>query len=223
MCIRAVRKMGLSILMGVFVFGMTAMASPIEDTYFTIDKEGIMLKSEATAKAADVRELQKNEVIRLGDQIDDHIEVILDYGKIAYVATENIIEPKAPQAPKVTKGQEVVDFAMKYVGNPYRYGGNSLTNGIDCSGFTSQVWKHFGVNISRTSGGQYASAGIPVKKSDLQPGDLVFYGYGGRVNHAAIYAGNNQIVHAGTSRTGIHVSPLQQRGMAPYMGAKRVF
>lgn len=217
MRINVIRKMGLSLLMGIFVFGMTAVASPSEDTYFTIEKEGIVLKSTPDAEATNVKELKKNEVIRLGDQIDDHIEVILDYGKIAYVKADNIIEPKAE------KGQEAVEFAIKYVGNPYVYGGNSLTSGTDCSGFTSQVCKNFGVTISRTSGGQYASAGTHVKKADLQPGDLVFFGYSGRVNHTGIYIGDNKIVHAGSSRTGINVSPLQQRGMAPYIGAKRVF
>ena len=210
------RKMALSTIMGASIFGMTVFANPVENTDFTIDKSGVVLKSELGAQATDVRELQKGEVIRLGNKVEDSIEVILDYGKLAYVKTDQIVEPK------IDKGQEVVNFAVKHVGNPYRYGGNSLTNGTDCSGFTSQVYKNFGVNISRTSGGQYSSNGTHVKKSDLKPGDLVFYGYNGRVNHVAIYMGNNQIVHAGTARTGIHISPLTQRGMAPYMGAKRV-
>lgn len=225
-----IRKLGLSLLIGTFAFGMNLYANPTEETYATITREGAVLIDTPSAESTDIRELAKDEVIRIGDQVDNYTEVILAYGKVAYIDVKHIEEPvkevavavSAAPVAKTSKGQEVVDFALKYVGNPYKYGGTSLTNGADCSGFTSQVYKQFGVNIQRTSGGQYSSNGTRVSKSDLQPGDLVFYGYNGRVNHVAIYMGNNKIVHAGSARTGIHVSPLQQRGMAPYMGAKRI-
>lgn len=225
-----IRKLGLSLLIGTFAFGMNIYANPTEETYATITGEGAVLLETPSPESTDIRELAKDEVIRIGDKVDNYTEVILAYGKVAYIDEKHIEEPvkevavavAAPPVAKTSKGQEVVDFALKYVGNPYRYGGTSLTNGADCSGFTSQVYKQFGVNIQRTSGGQYASSGTRVSKSDLQPGDLVFYGYNGKVNHVAIYMGDNKIVHAGTARTGIHVSPLQQRGMAPYIGAKRI-
>ncbi len=233
-----IRKFGLSLLIGTFAFGMTAYANPSEGNYATIKTEGAVLVGTPNSESVDIRELAKDEVIRIGDQVDNYTEVILAYGKVAYIDAKYIEEPakeevkeapaketpakKEPVAVKSNKGQEVVQFALKHVGNPYRYGGTSLTNGADCSGFTSQVYKNLGVSISRTSGGQYSGNGTSVKKADLQPGDLVFYGYSGKINHVAIYMGDNKIVHAGSARTGIHVSPLQQRGMAPYIGAKRI-
>lgn len=212
---KVIRRMGLSLLIGTFAFGMTLFANPTQDSHIKIKSDQVVLVDAPVSDSNLIKPLEKDEIIRIGEEINNYTEVILDYGKVAYIESKHIKED-------TSKGQAVVDFALKHVGNPYRYGGNSLTNGTDCSGFTSQVFKHAGVNIARTSGGQYSGSGKRVSKSDLQPGDLVFYGYNGRVNHVAIYMGNNKIVHAGTARTGIHVSPLQQRGMAPYIGAKRV-
>ncbi|MBQ8730104.1 MAG: C40 family peptidase, partial [Lachnospiraceae bacterium] len=98
-------------------------------------------------------------------------------------------------------GQAVVDYASQFVGNKYVYGGNSLTNGIDCSGFVQQVYKHFGVRLPRTSGAQ-RSAGRGVSVSDIQPGDIVCYS-----GHVEIYAVNGQIVHASNSK------PYQKGGI----------
>ena len=106
-------------------------------------------------------------------------------------------------------GKRVANYALQFVGNPYRYGGNSLTNGIDCSGFTQQVLAKFGYSISRTSSSQ-ASEGVAVSTSNLRAGDLVFYGSGGGINHVALYIGGGQVVHASNSapypKGGIKVS-----------------
>lgn len=224
-----IRKIGLSLLIGTFAFGMTLYANPNEETYAKVKTENVVLVDVPSSESINIKELQKDDLIRIGNQVDDYIEVILEDNQIAYIEAqyiENVDKAEEPQEESVKimldKGQEVVNFALKYVGNPYRYGGNSLTKGTDCSGFTSQVYKNFGVNIQRTSGGQYSSSGTRIQKSELKAGDLVFYGYNGKVNHVAIYMGDNKIVHAGTAKTGIHVSPLQQRGMAPYIGAKRI-
>ena len=105
------------------------------------------------------------------------------------------------------KRKQIVEFAMKYKGNRYVWGGNSLTNGVDCSGFTQQVFKHFGVNLSRCSFEQ-ANNGKEVDFEDLKPGDLVFYYNKNlkRIGHVALYIGDNQIIHAQSSKTGIVVS-----------------
>lgn len=102
---------------------------------------------------------------------------------------------------------EVVAYALQFVGNPYRYGGTSLTNGADCSGFTSSVYKHFGYSISRDSRSQAAN-GREIGIENIQPGDLVFYARGGRINHVALYIGDGKIVHASTARTGIIVANM---------------
>ncbi len=106
---------------------------------------------------------------------------------------------------------QLVNFALQYVGNPYVWGGTSLTNGIDCSGFTMQVMKQFGVSLPHYSGSQ-AKMGKAVTSSEMRPGDLIFYANsGGTVNHVAIYIGNGQIVHAASRRSGIKISTWNYR------------
>ena len=81
---------------------------------------------------------------------------------------------------------DMVSYALQFVGNPYVYGGTSLTNGTDCSGFTMGIYKNFGMSISRTSREQ-ATDGKAIKSSELKKGDLVFYASGGRISHVAMY------------------------------------
>ncbi len=123
--------------------------------------------------------------------------------------------PATTEAPSSTPsvsgsgtGSEIANFAVQYVGNPYVYGGTSLTNGADCSGFVMTVYSNFGYSLSRTA--YYQSfEGTAVSQADIQPGDLVFYDYGtGEIQHVAIYIGNGQIVHAQNSSTGIVISSL---------------
>ena len=97
-------------------------------------------------------------------------------------------------------GSSVVNYATQFVGNPYVWGGTSLTNGADCSGFVQSVYANFGVSLPRTSYEQQ-NAGTEVSYADAQPGDLICYG-----GHVAIYMGNGQIVHASNSRNGIKIS-----------------
>lgn len=119
-------------------------------------------------------------------------------------------------------GQAVVDYAMQFLGNPYVYGGNSLTNGVDCSGFTSQIMKHFGISLNRSSSAQYANNGYYVSSDNLQKGDLLFYGYSSSVSHVAIYIGGGQVIHANDERTGICISNAFPSSGKKYIGAKRV-
>lgn len=111
-------------------------------------------------------------------------------------------------------GSRIASYAQQFVGNPYRYGGNSLTSGIDCSGFTQQIMAKFGYSISRTSSSQ-AGEGRAVSTSNLRAGDLVFYGNGGSINHVAVYIGGGQVVHASNSapypRGGIKISNVNYR------------
>ena len=112
-------------------------------------------------------------------------------------------------APVSGNGSAVVDYAMQFVGNPYVWGGTSLTNGADCSGFTMQVYRHFGVSMSHSSWAQ-KSAGVAVSASEAQPGDLVFYRSSGSATggHVGIYIGNNQIISALGSKWGICISSI---------------
>lgn len=106
-------------------------------------------------------------------------------------------ETPAPVSGGSAKGREIASFACRYVGNPYVSGGTSLTDGCDCSGFTTAVYKNFGISLPRTSTGQ-RSVGRGVTYSEAQPGDIICY-----AGHVAIYIGNGQIVHASTPSTGI--------------------
>lgn len=111
-------------------------------------------------------------------------------------------------------GSRIVSYAQQFVGNPYRYGGNSLTSGIDCSGFTQQIMAKFGYSISRTSSSQ-SGDGRAISTSNLRAGDLVFYGDGGSIDHVALYIGGGQVVHASNSapypRGGIKISNVNYR------------
>ena len=105
----------------------------------------------------------------------------------------------------------IVNYALQFVGNPYVWGGTSLTNGVDCSGFTMKVLQNFGISLPHYSGSQ-AKMGRAVKSSEMKPGDLVFYaGSSGVVNHVAMYIGGGQVVHAASSRSGIKISTWNYR------------
>ena len=121
-------------------------------------------------------------------------------------------EEKKEETPKASssgggKGQQIADFACKYIGNPYRAGGTSLTNGADCSGFVMAVYQAFGYSLPRSSYAQ-SSIGKSVSYSEAQPGDIIYYG-----GHVGIYIGNGQIVHASTERTGIKITSATYRSI----------
>ena len=117
------------------------------------------------------------------------------------------------------KGQNIANFALNFVGNPYVWGGTSLTRGCDCSGFAMSVYANFGIGLNRTSRAQ-AGNGYAVGMNELQPGDLVFYAANGRsISHVAIYIGGGRVVHASTPRTGIIVSSVYHQ--SPYC-ARRI-
>ncbi len=105
----------------------------------------------------------------------------------------------------------VVAYALQFVGNPYVYGGSSLTNGTDCSGFTMSVYAKFGYSLPHQSGSQ-SGCGTRVSLDSLLPGDLLFYSNGGSgIGHVALYIGNGQVVHASTPSTGIKISSANYR------------
>ena len=111
-------------------------------------------------------------------------------------------------------GNKIASFALQFVGNPYRWGGTSLTNGADCSGFVLAVYKNFGYSIPRTSREQARGAGrsITPSYSNLQAGDLLFYGdRSGRVNHVALYTGDGRVVHASNYKDGIKTNRWNYR------------
>ena len=112
---------------------------------------------------------------------------------------------------KQSRRSQLVNYALQFVGNRYVWGGTSLTNGVDCSGFTMRVMEKFGVSLPHYSGSQ-VQMGKKVSSANMQPGDLIFYaGSNGKVNHVAIYIGNGRIVHAASRRSGIKTSTWNYR------------
>lgn len=124
-------------------------------------------------------------------------------GKTGYVLKKYVyINTNAPslQGTSYDKGATVSNFARRFVGNPYVYGGTNLNYGADCSGFIGAVYRSFGYNLPRTSS-ELRRAGKKVSYSQKQPGDIICYN-----GHVAMYIGNNRIVHASTRKTGIKIS-----------------
>lgn len=116
-------------------------------------------------------------------------------------------------------GNAVATYAKQYVGCKYVRGGTS-PSGFDCSGFTTYVYKHFGVTLSRTAAGQYGN-GKAV--TSLQAGDLVMFSYGKGISHVGIYIGGNQFVHAANSRSGVRIDSLSGSYKSKFVGARRIF
>ena len=123
--------------------------------------------------------------------------------------------------PSSSNGSSIVATAKKYLGYKYTYGGSSPSTGFDCSGFTSYVFKQYGISLNRTAAGQYSN-GVAVSRSNLQPGDLVMFGKSG-INHVAIYIGGGQIIHASTPSTGVRIDSLSTGYYNNnYVGARRI-
>ena len=143
----------------------------------------------------------------------DYAFVSKEYIEISYKLNRavKIGELKADGSSGVSSTRaNLVEYAKQFLGNRYVYGGTSLTNGTDCSGFSMRVFEHFGYGLPRTSGSQ-ASSTKSISSSDAKPGDLFFYGSGGRVNHVAIYIGSGMVIHASNPSSGIKISNAYYR------------
>ena len=110
--------------------------------------------------------------------------------------------------------EAIVAYAKQFLGNPYKYGGTSLTEGCDCSGFTMQVYSKFGNSIGRDSRTQSNASGSSIDASSLKKGDLIFYASEDTINHVGIYIGDGKIIHSSNARTGITISPANYRSPA---------
>lgn len=158
----------------------------------------------------------------------DTVTILSTHGDWYYVSTQNNTKGYvyAKYISKVHTNvsdvrKDLIEYAEQFLGNPYVYGGTSLTNGVDCSSYTQQILGAFNYNISRTSYYQI-NDGVRISQSELLPGDLVFYGYSGRVSHVAIYYGDGKIIHASSPSTGIRISNMLSSYGKPYIGASRV-
>ena len=164
---------------------------------------------------------ERLEVVEVGPE--GWAKIMLD-DEEAYVSTDYcVIEEELTTAVTMKEllyGGEVSNtridlcqYAKQFIGNPYVWGGTSLTGGADCSGFVQSVFEKFGVSLPRTSREQ-AKVGTKISLADAKPGDLIFYAKGGTINHVALYIGNGQVVHASSPKTGIRISNATYRSPA---------
>ena len=183
---------------------------------------GLRVRAEGNTDSEIIYQLAEGEEIAILEdtQDDEWVKVDVD-GDEGYVCAEYIdVDLSLRTAMTLTEARygagvsdvrmAICENALQYVGNRYVWGGTSLTNGVDCSGFTMQIMKQYGVYLSHSSRAQ-ANEGTKISTSELKPGDLIFYGKGGRINHVAIYIGGGQIVHASNKRDGIKISNYMYR------------
>ena len=198
-----------------------------------IKTDVLNVRTEPTVDAKIWTQIVKDERYSVVEQLDGWVQIDLDSVdeedgseadkafistrdnnvEVRYALNEAIKFSPAEEAANAaaSRRSQVVNYALQFVGNPYVWGGTSLTNGVDCSGFTMQVMKKFGVSLPHYSGSQ-AKMGKKVTSATMKPGDLIFYaGSGGRINHVALYIGNGQVVHAASRKSGIKISTWNYR------------
>ncbi len=185
-----------------------------------VSGDGLKVREQPGINNPVITFVSKGEELIVLDQMDDWIKVDLD-GEEAYVSADYVtIEDKLQTAVTMkdllqeygvqsTRAQ-LVEYAKQFVGNRYVWGGVSLTNGVDCSGFTMQIYKKYGISLPHHAASQ-ANYGTRVTAETIRPGDLIFYSKGGRINHVGIYIGNGQVLHASSPRTGIKISSMYYR------------
>lgn len=195
------------------------------------NSDGLNVRDGASLDSAVLTQVPKGEELEYLETVGDWVKVSID-DQDAYIFSEYVtVEEKLNTAITMTEllyGQgvsdvrvELVEYAKQFLGNPYVYGGSSLTKGTDCSGFTMSVFKKFGVKLSHHAASQ-AKEGTKISKSDLQPGDLVFYADSrGNINHVALYIGGGQVIHASSPKTGIRISKYNYRTPVKYVRVLR--
>ena len=180
-----------------------AAAAAEQEDQTVYDEDGNEVDADEAAENGDtVYDKEGNEIDPSESTSDSSDDAEYDeYGNV--IDSDNTVDPDSVSTSSSSSsgsGSSIVDYATQFVGNPYVWGGTSLTSGADCSGFTQSVYAQFGYSLPRTSYEQQ-NWGTEVSYADAQPGDLICYG-----GHVAIYMGNGQIVHASNSRDGIKIS-----------------
>lgn len=197
-----------------------AIAEKEVETVATVNTTTLRVREDKSTDSAIVSLVGEGEDLIVEKIVDDWYKVEVDDQK-GYISGEYVtISQKLPTASSVEELENgtgvsdtrvsLVQYALQFVGNRYVWGGTSLTNGIDCSGFTMQIYARYGISLPHHAASQ-PGYGTRISASDAQPGDLFFYGSGSTISHVGIYIGNGQIVHASNARTGIKISSAYYR------------
>lgn len=184
-------------------------------TVATVNTETLNVRAEKSTEAAVLSQVGNSEAFTVNSVADGWVEISVD-DSVGYISQDYVTLaqalPTAKTIEQVKYGDgvsdvraSVVSYALQFVGNRYVWGGTSLENGIDCSGFTMRILGKYGISLPHSSKAQ-PSYGTKISASEAKPGDLFFYGSGRSISHVAIYIGNGQIVHASNKRDGIKVS-----------------
>ena len=195
-------------------------AEELATTVACVNADSLKVRAEASTEADVITLVAQGEELEVISVEGDWVKVYLD-DEAVFVSAE-YVEVRSELSTAITMtellyGQGVSDirvdvcqYAKEFLGNPYVWGGTSLTKGADCSGYVMGVFKNFGVKLPRTSREQ-ANSGRTISVSEAKPGDLIFYGNGKTINHVAIYIGGGQVIHASSPKTGIRISNVSYR------------
>lgn len=195
-----------------------------------VNATNLNLRSGPSTSTSSLRLMPFGTTFEVLEYQGDWAKIKTDDGVQGFVSTQFISLRKGELTSRSNraKGEDIVAYAMQFLGTPYRWAGNDLRKGVDCSGFTSQVMKAFGITISRSSRDQ-AQNGVRVTKAELMPGDLVFFDTTNRTNrgyisHAAIYMGDGKIIHSSSGKQwGVTINSLSEDYYASrYVTAVRV-
>ena len=192
-------------------------------------EQGVVLQMNIRSKEIGILNIFLIELVSLFTGLNntgakEEIETIVyNYESVRLMATsvEKIEIPKEEEVIDTFNydlAYDIVNNALQYVGYPYVYGGNSLTNGTDCSGFTKLIYQQYGIYLPRSAYEQLF-VGYDVDVNNIKPGDLVLSGYNGKTHHVAIYMGDGRIVHALNENVGIVITGLYNM---PITGIRRV-
>jgi cell wall-associated NlpC family hydrolase len=198
------------------------LSEKVGQTIATVTAKSLRVRSKASTSSKIIKLISKGDTYVVTGEQEDWVKVSVNGNTIGYVASDYVeLTKKYEEAVAIKKENstiqslrdQIVSFAVKFEGNPYRYGGTSLTNGADCSGFTQSIFKKYGITIPRTSKAQ-STGGKKVALNKIKPGDLIFYRRNGSINHVALYIGNGKVITAKSSSEGIQIKNYNYR--TPY-------
>ena len=214
------KKITIFSLVFLFIFGTTLTTAPKKQVQAAEGYNGKIFRHWTRLRTGKSKKAKVLKTLKVGTAVTVYgtsgsWRKVSVAGKTGYVPKQYVyINTNAPALTGSTyeKGQTVAKFAQRFVGNPYVWGGESLTKGADCSGFTMKVYQHFGYYLPHSSISQ-RSYGTSVSWSNKKVGDLICYNAINGIGHVGIYIGNNQVVHAGSTATGIHISTANYRSV----------
>lgn len=195
-------------------------AEELAVTMARVTTDSLKVRAEANTDSEVITLVPNGEELEVVDVEGDWVRVYLDDEEVFVSAQYVEVSAELGTAITMTElfyGQGVSDvrvdlcqYAKEFLGNPYVWGGTSLTKGADCSGYVMSIFKKYGISLPHSSVAQ-AGSGTAIKVSEAKPGDLIFYGNGRTINHVAIYIGGGQVIHASNPKTGIRISNVSYR------------